>query len=107
MSETSAPGGAKPFNPTWLAVGILAVTQLIGIGMTTQAGADTRVRVTALESWQAATERRISENERTAAVAAKGFEKDLASIDKRLGEIGQALMVSGTTSVRAAAASPH
>jgi hypothetical protein len=98
MSASTEPhGGAKAFNPTWLAVGILSVTQLVGIGMAAQTNADTRVRVSAIEAWQTATERRLAEGERIQAVTTKGFEKDLASLQTGVNNLQQSLTVLGAT----------
>lgn len=84
-----------PFNPTWIAVAILAVGQLVGIGMDVQRGNATNEEVADLKQWRVATEKRLAESDRTSAVTNKSIEKDLQSLNLNVDALRRSLEVRG------------
>lgn len=81
------------FNPTWIAAAVLVLTELFRVGGNVQAFSDLRARQDADETWKAATDKRLSEGEKVAAVSSAKVEKDLETLKAGMNSLQSALMV--------------
>lgn len=87
-----------PFNPTWLMVGIVALSHVAMVGGWYRDTADLREWRAAQEKWNANIERRLSDTDLTTGKALVALTKDVETANKTLASIQQALMVRGTPS---------
>lgn len=91
MSTTETPRAA--FNPTWIAAGILVLTQLLSVGGSYQAFSDMRSWRVEMEAWRGATDKRLAEVDKSAAVTATEFRKDMEQVKAGIQALQSALMV--------------
>lgn len=90
----SAPEPQRPaFNPTWVAAGILVLTQLLSIGGSWQAFSDMRTWRVEMEAWRSSTDKRLAEADKTSAVSATEFRKDMEQVKAGIQALQSALMV--------------
>lgn len=88
-----------PFNPTWIAAGILVLTQLLSVGGSWQAFSDMRAWRVEMESWRTKTESRLYEAEKNTAVSNKEFQKDMEQVKAGIQALQSALMVRQPSSM--------
>lgn len=90
----SAPESPKrvPFNPTWIAVGILGLTQVMGWGSFGQRATTTEAQVVDLMVWRTAMEKRLAEVDKSSAVSNAKIEKDIESMKTGISDLRSALM---------------
>lgn len=81
------------FNPTWVAAGVLVLTQLLSIGGSWQAFSDMRTWRVEMESWRSATDKRLAEADKASAVSATEFRKDMEQVKAGIQALQSALMV--------------
>lgn len=91
MSTSETPRAA--FNPTWIAAGILVLTQLLSVGGSYQAFSDMRSWRVEMEAWRTKTESRLYEAEKNTAVSNKEFQKDMEQVKAGIQALQSALMV--------------
>lgn len=90
----SAPEPQRPaFNPTWIAAGVLILTQLLSVGGSYQAFSDMRAWRVEMESWRSSTEKRLADTDKTSAVSATEFRKDMEQVKAGIQALQSALMV--------------
>lgn len=82
-----------PFNPTWIAAGILVLTQLLSVGGSWQAFSDMRAWRIEMEAWRSRTDTRLAEADKQYAVSATEFRKDMEQVKAGIQALQSALMV--------------
>lgn len=94
----ASPEPRPPFNPTWIAAGVLVLTQLLSVGGSWQAFSDMRTWRVEMESWRAATDKRLAEADKTSAVSNAEFRKDMEQVKAGIQALQNALMVRNPVS---------
>lgn len=98
-----------PFNPAWIGVAVLLIGQLIFIGgvygSLNQQASNNAAEVVKLQAWQAATERRMAEADKQAAVTATQVASELRFMNANLDALRRSLESRGIP-VQSPTASP-
>lgn len=84
-----------PFNPAWIAVGIVLLGQVVLYGRTAERDDNTVAQVIELQRWQSATEKRLSESDKQAAVAAAQVASELRFMNANLDALRRSLESRG------------
>lgn len=82
-----------PFNPAWIAVGVLSLTQIMGWGAFGQRATTTESQVVDLMAWRTVTDKRLSETEKSVAVSNAETRKDFEQVKAGIQALQSALMV--------------
>ena len=90
---SAEPKPASSFNPTWVMVAIAAISHIAMVGGWYRDTADLREFKAAQEKWNAAMERRLSEEQLATGKTLVALQKDVETANRTLNSIQQSLMV--------------